>query len=414
MGEPSASGNADGNSTQERTSLVAGYLANEIETIESQNTRPGWTTWAILGALASLTWLLLDTLGSQPIRWQPVWALIVALSLALDAVYLLNILISGQAVPIKEAARFQASRVQLADKRFFLFAMLLRYIALAVIVHLQLAWLSHLPWFLVNFYLYVMGVLALVSFILSCAGSLMPTPNSASKNTLAFLPFPILAIGSFAVTASLACTHYVLVLREWRVALIIVALSSLAMLLGLTQQPSPLLGELKDAYRRLCLGETDVSDVVKEVDLILFGLSLDLALQPDIAEVTDAYGSVLYEMAQAREAIGTAAGIVGDGQHCLTDSQKVIAEALVDSSTDHLMRAQTANDSAFLADRQVSRRLALICRFAPGSVAHLQKIFERLEEPLQPLAHERERLQSEFKAFQEKVNNIPKDNAQAE
>ena len=142
-------------------------LTEEIAAIEARSHRPGWTPWAIGGALASLTWLFLAEVEKGVASWHNVFLTFLALSLVVDAVFHLSrhLVPSGGVRPQDD--RFSYLDDTLGCDRIFLSTLLLRSMAVLTVSY-------HIPpvvpgWLLLTTrtYLYLLIVILLMATLLS-------------------------------------------------------------------------------------------------------------------------------------------------------------------------------------------------------------------------------------------------------
>src|SRR5260370_28272671 len=91
-------------------------LEFEIGHIRTEQSKPGWTKWALMGGLATTLWLLTLELEQKKIRGRHVIFLFLLLSLSYDSVKLVSSVIS-KPLPHRSAGRFVMVRTRLTQDR---------------------------------------------------------------------------------------------------------------------------------------------------------------------------------------------------------------------------------------------------------------------------------------------------------
>jgi len=264
-------------------------LTEEIADLERSKTRPGWTTWAILGALATLIWVLLNSVDNHEIDALVVLKFLLLIITICDCLWIIWKTLSS----IRESDR--TSRFEVANK------------AASDI------WRVSFPLLIRNgtiFYLIVYASFPTLQTILLVVFFSMETVVLLSALLMSFFPFPLpskpqprsllkVAVIAVFITSIAVRSLWVLILHkapsvtEWKVALISTSCIYLCILLMRASSGLGLIVELKEIRRRLVLGELSPSDAAKQIDLVIRGLTVHEILQPAVANVLATHSRVI-------------------------------------------------------------------------------------------------------------------------
>src|SRR4051812_34130277 len=85
---------------------VLNSLDFEIESIRDDRKRPGWTMWALLGALGGLSWIALDLIGKGANNGSAIAIAAIGALISYDAIVWLNTLLSPDQDLSRKKGRF--------------------------------------------------------------------------------------------------------------------------------------------------------------------------------------------------------------------------------------------------------------------------------------------------------------------
>ena len=102
------------------------YLDQEISSYRSDLTRPGWTTWALVGAIAAASWLLLEQAEKSGFAFRNVLFVLLVVSLFLDAGTHLATLISGSTIKDSRPSKYRLASGLLGQNRVGLILLSIR------------------------------------------------------------------------------------------------------------------------------------------------------------------------------------------------------------------------------------------------------------------------------------------------
>lgn len=267
---------------------VIHFLEYEINSKRSEAMRPGWTTWAILGAMASLLWLMFSVLtANESISWRNILYITLLLSVSFDFLFLLIRFFSSVGPKqLGRRGRFEYFETSIGS---FLVLILFRAGVLLILVHLFSAKINNFVEFCCWLFLGVS--LIQISLLLVFYYLQIPTPTNPNPRfewifyicTIFWLTSGgIAAIGLIIIIYSKVL---VVSIPEWRIGFIIFGLSLLILIFSRSKPISILLLELDDIRRRLSLGQIDLNRAKQQTDLIIHGLTLSDILQSKINDV---------------------------------------------------------------------------------------------------------------------------------
>ncbi len=256
---------------------VIHFLEYEISNRRSEEKRPGWTTWAIFGAFATLLWLMFSVLGTNAsISWLNISYITLLLSVSFDFFYLFNKLFSFEGVKQSKSVR----RFEILDISMMKFLVLL--ILRAGVLLLFLHWISPKLNGFFGFCCWAFLLLNFTAITISCALFYLQIPIPVNPNPKAKLVFNIFlflwlfsgGIAIFGLVNVIYLKVLVLSISEWQVGSIIFSLSLLILIISRTKPNSILLLRLDDIRQKLSLGQIDLNRAKKQIDLIIYGLAL--------------------------------------------------------------------------------------------------------------------------------------------
>ena len=313
-------------------------LANqEIQRVRDDNRQPGWTPWALVGALASALWLFLSSLERSPVRWNQVLALYLVLALIFEGISRLSGLLDAGPARDSKHARFWLAHTALGSARHY-FALELCHTAfllsVPIICELPFGWLAS-----GGIYLYygqrMVGLVLVLVFSFTRLPIHLRLRASRTRDVLSWT-----ALSALLVVAIIAVSTYITEMEpspgfgEWRVAGLLCAIALLLLLLAKSRAEPPLLGPLVDMRRDLVLGRMDLDSARRQLDLALTGLEVGGVLQEHVAHIVRTIGTVEELLETARQELLLLATRVEKGD--ATREARTIAEALCQAASAHV------------------------------------------------------------------------------
>ena len=264
------------------------FLEYEISSRRSEAMRPGWTTWAILGAIASLLWLMSSVLDTnKSISWDNIFYITLLLSVSSDFLFLLSKILSSVGPKhLGSVRRFKYFENYIGS---FLVFILFRAGILLILIHLLSPKINNF----IEFFCWLFLGLSLIQILLLLAVYYLQVPISTNPNPrfkwASYIYVMVWLTSGGLATVGLIVIIYSKVLvpsiPEWRIGFIIFALSLLVLIYPHSKPISRLLLQLDDIRQKLSLGQIDLNRAKQQIDLIIHGLTLSDILQSNINDI---------------------------------------------------------------------------------------------------------------------------------
>lgn len=267
---------------------VLQVLDFEIERIRAEQRRPGWTMWAIYGAIASALWLLSEQIASGTTHLTNVLQLVVAFVLI---VYLLEVL----KMIAPESQRGGGPQVRFrwfhhSTNRLVIGIDLLRAVSITLIA---LTITAGLRWYHITAALLIFGGMTLLSLaILVATFFKFPVKTGALpivgwlSRTIAGLIWSgeISLFGwlAYAYIGAVRSSAEIVSLADVRIAALLVAMSVGLRIVANESLTSPLLLSLIETRRDLVFGHLDLDTAISNAEIAIAGMNESDVLQEDV------------------------------------------------------------------------------------------------------------------------------------
>lgn len=283
---------SDQDSTNRQNVLNA--LDFEITQIQQEYNRPGWTLWALLGALATSIWLLLDVVEKTNINFHYGFFVFLTISIVLDGFSLLKLLTSSESGSSKAGVlKFFTG---LFKVRYIVLLSLIRNILVLYLGFIYKSWVSKLSITLFFTY-YGVGVLfflvlltlSFTEFPIILSGTKYPYPAKFIISVAKV--FIIIGVITLAYGYLEACINVSPFLRapEYRFGGLLWTIGFIILKLGRDVNSPILLDSLIELRRDLLFDRIDTSSAKRQMGIILSGLEVSDLLQEDIREIYRLY-----------------------------------------------------------------------------------------------------------------------------
>jgi hypothetical protein len=335
------------------------FLSREMEHLRAEHQRPGWTTWALLAALAAVAWLLLDVVGTPGLTWQGVALVYFVLSLACESADQIH---SGLA-PRAKGNAMHANRFALLSTKYGVVrsTLLLAIFQYGIICFLALALQNtglHILHKIVVFALFMYGAF--------CAGSLFclsysrdPTSLSPQDLKRSWREVALVAACLLIPTATVIVVVVHMfearaypAVAEWRagalaygVFFVLERLSS-----GSTEMISHTM--LVDIRRRLVLGHLDLKAAVRQTDIVLCGMTLGEVVENEVRQVMQILHEQEQEICRAVAIYETSQALLDKGEE---DRERI--KILLSSGKSCLERVEVLTHGLPEHMRKLGRRI---------------------------------------------------------
>lgn len=252
----------------------------EINKIESEASRAGWSFWILLASLASLGWVLLEELGKSKQDWKYSLLVFLICSLVFEVLgNLRTLLLPGMVKPIPNRF-FIASTVFGSSRILYLFA-LLRNIILVTIIFFVKDFIYLYQLLLVLYVLYTLTVLLVL------LASFLDVPIRLTKNRSPTILTGIVVtiINSMVVVYLLNdifLGKILINISEYKVGSIIFGVSFLVSNIITINQNVYQKEMLTNIRRDLLLGNIKLDEAKRQTEILLLGMQTSDFLQDDI------------------------------------------------------------------------------------------------------------------------------------
>jgi len=272
---------------------------------------PGWTTWAILGAVSSLIWLLLSVIETESlskITLLNVIFIIVFSSLCIDLCFAIT-KIASFFYPrgLRDTNRF--TTLSSAYMGFWIILFVRSSIILYLLSYLpSTAGIGSMLYISSYFFVIITLLITAVFVLLSLSEIPMPeriNPKAIYKYLLHLIISLWLASGFFSVInfAIILYEKPILSVPELKVGLICALLPLLVILYLISIPQTYLLKVLEDIHGEVANDKITTSDAKTQIDVILYGLTLSAVLQGHISSVLEAHNRLRELMIEYRLAL---------------------------------------------------------------------------------------------------------------
>lgn len=365
-------------------------LEFETARLQHEEARPGWSKWALFGALGAVLWLLVSEFDNPPTNWHTVALLFLLLSLALD---LIDAVASTLGESNKEDGgkpRFLIPRGRYGRQRPLALFVLVRSLLLLAI----LRWLaSILPLYSVYAgYLYTGLIIfaAVGMFFISFLSIPLPAPDAYPKSSatpkVARLLWLLMYLADFITIFGLSqvlLTSVPIEVAAIRTASLLVATLLLLRLLARDNAPSPLLATLSKIRRRLALGELDSTTAKNQIQIAFAGLKASDVLQDDLSVLLALLTRIEEANAAIRREIELLPRTSGDAQENAAGADRRLVGAILRSVGVQENEARTAIMDFERQLGRLKRRSRYVTRTVPTAAEEVNSLIEKLERGFQ-------------------------------
>jgi hypothetical protein len=266
-------------------------LTTEINQIQEENKRPGWSAWALQGGIATFLWLAVNEFGPKS-NLQTIGIVFLFGSLLgdllLSACQYLNRLGNSK----RSQIRYQFLSDNPNASPAMLVFTIVRYTAL-LLVYNSLSFAFRVP----SFTLYCVGVVALcvVIFPLRSARALalkkeLPTKTEHWVTGIILLWCGFLIYRLFLM---LLFSDTDIRISDYRLGILLVGILYLSSLLVSGEKEKPIANTLKEIRRELAFGKISSEEAAKEADVVLSGLTATAAIEHKLTELSSKFHGVI-------------------------------------------------------------------------------------------------------------------------
>jgi hypothetical protein len=364
--------------SSDRTTLLA-IIDWEINARKEESQRPGWTKWAIFGALATVAWVFLNSLGAQVVSWPTVTAYVACLWMLIDLLGRCGSLI-GNRTRLSQTLLLKTS--YLASSRTQLVLQLLRsvFLLIAVLTILTFTWK---PSMVAAAVWYGLGSLVfLVLTVMSFGQQPIAIPHDTGRRgwlrLTHLVPIGLLAIAVVrGPTSTLTSALTGTTLLELRLACLLVVACYLAYLALRDAADVPLLNELVSLRRNLAMERIDVESARKQLDLTMSGLRISDVMQKGVSRVIQYSEELSVSVEQATKTLSTLDSVmhrlVADPASMTPDDQTTTV-ALLEAANRQLGISEPLTDKLMDSIKKLSTGGRMWKVLAPDRAAEVDEL----------------------------------------
>jgi hypothetical protein len=353
-------------------------LGSEIERLSSDAARPGWTIWALAGALGTILWTLLSELKTGSPKWEYILPIIVLLSLSFDSIRLL--LPSTQSSDVgRTGVRFQITKSLMQPSRPQIVFLVLQSLGMIAIIHLNrlgIGYFGRRAVYIVYGSLAVWGVIGMVLSFIRIPVSTTSTSKAAVYMQSFFLVAAAVGVGAIG---RFLFNNQGWGATEWQNAgLVTAGLVLFQYLLASRNQP-PLLSVLVGIRRKLAMGSTDYESARRDMDIAFMGLRFNDVVQEDLREVLSLWESIRNEGYVATKEMKALAQRLTEIAETKSEGPDTITEALQGSIQIHVNGAEVLFKRAMKLQKKFTGRCERIAFMAPEARQEMDAILRSVE-----------------------------------
>jgi hypothetical protein len=310
---------------------ILSFLDKEIETFLADRSRPGWSVWAILAALCSVLWLLLQQIESSALSVNGVPLAVLSVAMGLDALRLANMGLRRDHFQLFGSPRFRMARDWSDGNLAPQLMSLVRYVGLIFLMSACSEWL--LP------FEYWMGVtyagfnsLTLVLGILICFVDFPLPADSTAKLDMAGRIIALLEAGLAMIPAFNLLVRLLpkeVSFAELRLGgLIVVGVYLLTLLADGGRTPAVVVG-LREVRRGLMFGHIEPSAALRHAEIAIRGLALDDALREHVFELLKVMNEMEMRYSEILRRVSAAKGALLQTSGAISQEQRLVAESVL-------------------------------------------------------------------------------------
>ncbi|NPV84232.1 MAG: hypothetical protein HPY46_11710, partial [Candidatus Aminicenantes bacterium] len=265
----------------------------ELSEIDEEQKRPGWTFWALIGALVTLSWLFINQLPLSKVNFINIGFIYVSLSLIIEFIINLIPIISGQGTSHSREPRYFFTMNLFGSYRIYIFVSLAQYTVLLLValkIGGQLSVITKIS------IIILMGYSILVWIFLIILSFLKVPINPQRMGWLTYLTASIISmlfiISLFGCFKKLVIEFEAFTPEEFRASVILLLIAYTIILMSKVRSISPVRSYLISLRRDIILDKIDLDQAQKQIDLALSGLLVEDVLQERIKEVLDCFDQI--------------------------------------------------------------------------------------------------------------------------
>ena len=357
-------------------------LEFEIIRIQKEQSRPGWSAWALLGSLATIFWLITVTLDGKTIDLHNTLFLVFFFSILYDTIKYQSQFLSLNYPTSNSSTAIISTQKFFSPTRNNIFLVLVRNISLLILI---ISSPFNFSFFILLLCYFFYGI-EIIGNTLSIILSFFNIPFSISAKSF---KANIFANGFFFIFGFFIIYGLILMLLsqtispkivEYRLAGLITSASIIILLLSSSQGHHFLLDNLIDIRRNLGMDKTDVTFAKRQIEIAFYGMELDEFYQSDLNKLLSIMDEVNIE---ANTAINVADGVrrkYGENMDNWQLKDKEILKIAFKSIGNHIENIQNLLNKHSEQFRKFSKKIIKYSSNFSQSSKSVDKITSKLKQ----------------------------------
>ncbi|MDT5271151.1 MAG: hypothetical protein QOH49_3337 [Acidobacteriota bacterium] len=392
----------------EEFNRIIGVLEFEIARIRVEESQPGWTTWALLGGLATTWWFLTVEIESHGADLRVIAYLFLVYYLALASIRILHNLVSGRSFNLGTALRFRFSHSRFSKTRSSLLIEICQSVVLIYIVTKYKSAVHSV--FSIAAYLFLgIDLLAgMLVFALSVINIPFTDPHASMKRRLMPAAYLFCGVGVIALVGfadALFNRTISPLMSEYRITGLLIAITQILIIFGKREQDTPLLQSLIDIRRNLGLGRLQLDDAKHQIEIALEGMTASDVLQDELAMLLSHIEGINIRLESAAKEIQALTTTLPKGSDGLSEDQRTLLMAVRQSVDAHLQHVNEIQASLSERIKRLQRRVGLIVGMSPESKYEITPAAASINAALQSIEIRKRQLGEQVNALDERLRS---------
>jgi hypothetical protein len=393
-----------------KLNLIVNQIDFEINEEKQRAKKPGWTTWAILAAIAYLVSYFFNTIeANKNINWVNIFILITLFSIIFDFLFFFRNSLRSPTIGHSKIVRYESSKSAFQTGRLLLFVVLLRNCLLIALTYYFSIIVSAFCVTLVRIYLYSVSSMILIGLILSLFHLPLPSKLSSKFDIRDFIfelvlfvimVAPILWLGAYVLYKSMAPS-----IPEIKIGLVVTSISILIMGLSRLSTNSQYVPRLIQLRRSMLLEKLSHESALEQLDLIIHGLTLGEILSPQITAAIDSLNELQNELDVCLRDYNVLDKLIDKEPKEISDDNRILAESLIQSIHNKLKRANELREAGNKRVFKLLNKLKIVEMLSDEVSTEIDKIIKILKKSLDEILNKLETMLQNIDKTQNRLSN---------
>lgn len=390
------------------------FLDSEINNLQAEVQRPGWTIWAILGSTATLVWLLLSQLESHEYSSVKVIGILIVSCLLFDfASFIKNILTPSKPSYRREIMFISHHRARHNSISWIMACF--KYITLLIFVIILSNTFSRVTTVgsMMILSLFLLSYILAITFVLLK----FPIVVDIGSSEIGQISIGFLVIAYLTTIISIATVYLDFLFispggatfSDVKLALLLASTYYLLFLLFYTPPGNLMLDSLIMIRRELCLGKTDLAFSIRQADMTLLGYRISDVLEEYISKILSLYRDANTELENCSKHLELVKSIVFGSNSPLTLEKKEqftkSAKSITKSLDTYKHILTTLIPKAFVPIRRRIFFTFFSIKDSSSRKAFLDDLFGKMDETRAQLDKRFEEFSNTFTNFKASIEN---------